>query len=83
MHASTVHGSRRIRTFSANPTAEHLDELAVLVASGTLRPVVNAVYPLTEVAAAHRAFEHGGVLGRQGVTVAPEGSADGRHGSIE
>ncbi len=61
---SRVHGPRRIRTFSANPHTDVLDELAKLVDTGALRPVVASVRPLTEVAEAHRAFERGGVLGK-------------------
>ena len=67
--ASTVHGSRRIRTFSANPHTAQLDDLAGQVTAGALRPVVNGVYPLDEIAAAHRAFDQGGVVGRQIVTI--------------
>ncbi|WP_410611872.1 NADP-dependent oxidoreductase [Amycolatopsis sp. lyj-109] len=62
--ASTIHGARRIRTFSANPGSSVLDGLAGYVASGALRPAVHSVYPLTDIAAAHRAFESGGVLGK-------------------
>ncbi|KPI09202.1 NADPH:quinone reductase [Actinobacteria bacterium OK074] len=68
--ASTVHGSRRIRTFSANPGTDVLRELAERVGSGALRPVVHGVYPLADVAAAHRAFERGGVVGKHVVAVA-------------
>lgn len=66
---SSVHGSRRIRTFSANPGSAILDDLAGYVASGALRPVVSAVYPLDEIGAAQRAFATGGVLGKQVITV--------------
>jgi NADPH:quinone reductase-like Zn-dependent oxidoreductase len=62
--ASSVHGSRRIRTFSANPRSAVLGELADHVTSGALRPVVHSVFPLTDIAAAHQAFEHGGVMGK-------------------
>jgi NADPH:quinone reductase-like Zn-dependent oxidoreductase len=62
--ASTVHGARRIRTFSANPDSSVLDGLAGYVTSGALRPAVHSVYPLADIAAAHRAFERGGVLGK-------------------
>jgi D-arabinose 1-dehydrogenase-like Zn-dependent alcohol dehydrogenase len=62
--ASSVHGSRRIRTFSANPGSAVLDELADHVTSGALRPAVHRVYPLADIAAAHEAFERGGVLGK-------------------
>jgi hypothetical protein len=60
---SSVHGSRRIRTFSANPDSAVLDDLADHVTSGALRPVVHSVYPLTDIAVAHEAFERGGVTG--------------------
>jgi len=66
---SGVHGSRRIRTFSANPRTTVLDDLAGHVTSGALRPVVDEVYPLGDVAAAHRAFERGGVMGKHVIAV--------------
>jgi NADPH:quinone reductase-like Zn-dependent oxidoreductase len=71
--ASSVHGSRRIRTFSANPDARVLRYVADLVTSGALRPVIDSVYPLADIAAAHEAFERGGVVGKHVVTV-PNGS---------
>lgn len=67
--ASTVFGARRIRTFSANPHTAQLAELAGQVASGALRPVINGVYPLDDITSAHRAFDEGGVLGRQVVQI--------------
>lgn len=67
--ASSVHGSRRIRTFSANPGSAVLDELADHVTAGALRPVVHRVYPLADIAAAHEAFERGGVLGKHVIAV--------------
>jgi len=67
--ASSVHGSRRIRTFSANPENPVLRDVADLVTSGALRPVIDSVYPLADIAAAHEAFERGGVAGKHVVTV--------------
>lgn len=67
--ASTVFGGRRIRTFSANPRTAQLTELAAHVASGTLRPVVDGVYPLADIISAHQAFDNGGALGRQVVQI--------------
>ena len=67
---STVHGSRRIRTFSANPGRPVLDAVADHVAAGVLRPVVHRVHPLAEISAAQQAFERGGVLGKHVITVA-------------
>jgi 2-desacetyl-2-hydroxyethyl bacteriochlorophyllide A dehydrogenase len=66
---STVHGSRRIRTFSANPDTAILEDLAGYVASGALRPVVSGVFPLADIAAAHQAFSRGGILGKHVITV--------------
>jgi NADPH:quinone reductase-like Zn-dependent oxidoreductase len=67
--ASAIHGSRRIRTFSANPGSAVLDDTAGHVTSGALRPVVHSVYPLTDVAAAHQAFERGGAMGKHVIAV--------------
>jgi NADPH:quinone reductase-like Zn-dependent oxidoreductase len=67
--ASTIHGSRRIRTFSANPGSAVLDDTAGHITSGALRPIVHSVYPLTDVAAAHQAFERGGVVGKHVLAV--------------
>ncbi|MGW8554683.1 zinc-binding dehydrogenase [Streptomyces tubercidicus] len=70
--ASSVHGGRRIRTLSANPDTALLGDLAAYVTSGGLRPVVEGVYPLADIASAHRAFERGGVVGKQVVAVSGE-----------
>ncbi|TRO58960.1 NADP-dependent oxidoreductase [Streptomyces sp. IB201691-2A2] len=67
--ASSVHGSRRIRTFSANPDTAVLRDVADHVISGALRPVVHSVYPFADIAAAHEAFERGGVVGKHVVAV--------------
>jgi NADPH:quinone reductase-like Zn-dependent oxidoreductase len=67
--ASAVYGARRIRTFSANPDAALLRDLADHVTSGALRPVVESVYPLTDIALAHQAFERGGVVGKHVLAV--------------
>lgn len=67
--ASVVHGPRRIRTFSANPRTAQLNDIAELAASGALRPVVDGTYPLADIASGHRAFDKGGAMGRQVVTI--------------
>ena len=64
-----MHGSRRIRTFSANPDTAILEDLSGYVTSGALRPVVSEVFPLADIAAAHQAFSRGGTLGKHVVTV--------------
>ncbi|MCZ4514636.1 NAD(P)-dependent alcohol dehydrogenase [Streptomyces sp. ActVer] len=67
--ASSVYGSRRIRTFSANPDTAVLRDLADNVTSGALRPVIDSVYSLTDIAVAHEAFERGGAVGKHVVAV--------------
>ncbi|RFU83458.1 NAD(P)-dependent alcohol dehydrogenase [Streptomyces triticagri] len=61
---STVHGSRRIRFFSGNPGREDFVELARLTETGAIRPVVDTVHPLDDVARSHEALEAGGVRGK-------------------
>ncbi|WP_307021675.1 NAD(P)-dependent alcohol dehydrogenase [Streptomyces canus] len=67
--ASSVYGARRIRTFSANPETAMLRDLADHVTSGALRPVVDSVYSLADIAAAHQSFERGGGVGKHVVEV--------------
>jgi NADPH:quinone reductase-like Zn-dependent oxidoreductase len=67
--ASAVFGSRRVRFFSGNPTSDLFADLTALVESGAVRPVVDAVHPLAEIAEAHRALEAGGVRGKHVVRV--------------
>ncbi|MFD5318756.1 NAD(P)-dependent alcohol dehydrogenase [Streptomyces sp. NPDC127098] len=67
--ASAVHGRARIRFFSGDPRRPLLDDLARHVTEGTLRPMVDTVFPLTEIAAAHRALTDGGVRGKYVVRV--------------
>lgn len=67
--ASAVHGSRRVRFFSGNPRRELLAELTRLAEIGDVRPVVDTVHPLADIAAAHRALEGGGVRGKHVIAV--------------
>lgn len=63
--ASTVFGGRRVRFFSADFSAGILSDLTTYVEAGAIRPVIDTVYPLSEIGAAHRAVEKGGRLGKQ------------------
>jgi NADPH:quinone reductase-like Zn-dependent oxidoreductase len=67
--ASAVFGSRRVRFFSGNPRSDLFADLTALVESGAVRPVVEAVHPLSDVAEAHRALEAGGVRGKHVIRV--------------
>ncbi|MET4923118.1 NAD(P)-dependent alcohol dehydrogenase [Streptomyces sp. PSRA5] len=66
---STVHGSGRVRFFSGNPRHALFAELTRYAESGDIRPVVDTVHPLADIAAAHRALEAGGVRGKHVVQV--------------
>lgn len=67
---SAVHGSRRVRFFSGNPTSADLAALSEHVHRGALRPVIATTWPLAQIADAHRAMETGGVVGKHVVLVA-------------
>ncbi|WP_103510507.1 NAD(P)-dependent alcohol dehydrogenase [Streptomyces sp. SM13] len=66
---SAVHGRRRVRFFSGNPKHDLFAELTAYVERGDLRPVVDTVHPLSDIAAAHRALEEGGVRGKHVIRV--------------
>ncbi|WP_329036883.1 NAD(P)-dependent alcohol dehydrogenase [Streptomyces sp. NBC_01725] len=67
--ASAVHGSGRVRFFSGNPRHDLLAELARMAETGDVRPVVDTVRPLAELAAAHSALEAGGVRGKHVIRI--------------
>jgi NADPH:quinone reductase-like Zn-dependent oxidoreductase len=66
---SAVHGRGRIRFFRGHPDRELLAELARMADDGSLRPLVDRIYPLSQVAEAHRHLEAGGVRGKVVVTL--------------
>ncbi|MFE7333593.1 NAD(P)-dependent alcohol dehydrogenase [Streptomyces griseus] len=66
---SAVHGRQRVRFFSGNPKHDLFAELTGYVERGDLRPVVDTVHPLSDIAAAHRALEAGGVRGKHVIRV--------------
>lgn len=67
---STVRGRRRARFFRGRPRTPLLAELARLAESGGVRPIVDEVYALDDVAAAHARLERGGVRGKIVIRVA-------------
>lgn len=62
--AQSIRRHRRIHAFSGDPTAALLAELGRWVTAGAIRPYVDRVFPLSDIAAAHRALEQGGVRGK-------------------
>ncbi|MDX2669919.1 NAD(P)-dependent alcohol dehydrogenase [Streptomyces sp. NRRL_ISP-5395] len=66
---SAVHGRQRVRFFSGNPKHDLFAELTAYVERGDLRPVVDTVHPLADIATAHRVLEAGGVRGKHVIQV--------------
>ncbi|WP_199538885.1 NAD(P)-dependent alcohol dehydrogenase [Desertihabitans brevis] len=62
--ASGIFGPRRIRFFLGHPTGALFGELREIAEARHLRPVVDSVYPLEQIADAHAALESGGVHGK-------------------
>ncbi|WP_325050262.1 zinc-binding dehydrogenase [Amycolatopsis panacis] len=53
-----------MRFFSGNPHSPLIAELGRLFRTGALRPQVDQVFPLAQIAEAHRTLERGGVRGK-------------------
>jgi NADPH:quinone reductase-like Zn-dependent oxidoreductase len=51
------------------PSSENLDQLTARVEAGTLRPVVERVFPLEDIVAAHRLSESGRARGKIGIAI--------------
>lgn len=67
-----THAPRRtrwVRFFSGNPTTPLFADLGRWATAGAVRPYVDRVFPLAEIADAHRALEQGGVRGKIVVTL--------------
>lgn len=62
--ASTVHGGQRIRQLVRVPHTADMAALTDAVEAGSLVPVIDSVYPLAEVAAAHTRAEQHGTVGK-------------------
>ncbi|MEP6481118.1 MAG: NAD(P)-dependent alcohol dehydrogenase [Rhodoglobus sp.] len=66
---STIYGPRRVRALSASPKTRLFADVAAYVDRGELRPAIDALYSLSDMAAAHAALEAGGGRGKQVVRV--------------
>ena len=60
---------RRVRAFSNNPPQPEIARLTALVESGIIRPVVEKIWLLRDVAEAHQAIESGGVRGKHVIAI--------------
>ncbi|MDT0616444.1 NAD(P)-dependent alcohol dehydrogenase [Streptomyces lancefieldiae] len=55
---------RRFKLFSNNPSADRIAELTRFTEAGSIRPVIDSIFPVADVAEAHRRLEAGGVRGK-------------------
>lgn len=68
--AARIHGRRRIRFTQSPPTTALLTALAGYVDAKAVTPVIEAVYPLDDIAAAHRSLETSGGFGKRVIQIA-------------
>ncbi|MEV4537222.1 NAD(P)-dependent alcohol dehydrogenase [Asanoa sp. NPDC049518] len=61
--------AQRVRGVMAGEKAEHLDDLTRLIEDGTVKPVIDRVYPLAEAADAIRYLAQGHPAGKVVVTI--------------
>lgn len=61
--------NRKVFTFSNSPTVRDLDRLRDEVEAGHLRPVIDTVFPMAEIAEAHRRLEAGGNRGKHVIDI--------------
>ena len=62
---SKIYGRKRVTFFNAAPLRETMVDLTDYVDRGALRPIVDSVYPLVDVALAQRSVEVGGGRGKR------------------
>jgi NADPH:quinone reductase-like Zn-dependent oxidoreductase len=62
---SKIYGRKRVNFFSADPLRQTMSELTCLVDQGALRPIVDSVYALEDIALAHGFVEAGHVRGKR------------------
>jgi NADPH:quinone reductase-like Zn-dependent oxidoreductase len=67
--ASRIHGRRRVRFIQSPPTAGLLTALTGYVDAKAVTPVIEAVYLLDDIAAAHRSLETSGGFGKRVIQV--------------
>jgi NADPH:quinone reductase-like Zn-dependent oxidoreductase len=66
---SVRHGRGRIRQMISIPKAADMKALTDEVEAGTLRPVIDRVFPLDQIRAAHERVEQHGTVGKVGIEI--------------
>lgn len=63
-----------MKTFTADETGEVLEEIRNMVESGSIRPIVDSVYPLAEAGKAVALVEDGSPAGKVAISVVADGT---------
>jgi NADPH:quinone reductase-like Zn-dependent oxidoreductase len=79
-------GGKRLLITRVQPRGGELEKIGALIEAGKVRPVVEKVFPLEQIAEAHRLSEQGHVRGKLALSVSSEVSSEARdpylhHGS--
>lgn len=74
----TIARSRKVVSFSNDPTTKQLERLARYVEEGAIRPIVDRAFPMDGIAEAHRRIEAGGVRGKYVIEIEPPSPGSGR-----
>lgn len=69
--ARALGSTQRVKTFTATEHHRYIDDLAAMVAAGSLRPAVDAVHDLEGVAEGLQRMADGAIRGKDVVAVAP------------
>jgi len=66
-------GGKRLSMTRVKPRGGELEKISALIEAGKLRPVIEKVFPLEQIAAAHRLSEAGHVRGKLVIKIREEG----------
>jgi NADPH:quinone reductase-like Zn-dependent oxidoreductase len=79
MAGGTLRGlvsGKQLRMIQAKPRGGDLEKINALIEAGKIRPVIEKVFPLEQIAEAHRLSEQGHVRGKLVVSVIPSGARE-------
>jgi len=62
-------GGKGLRIIQAKPRGGDLEKVNTLIEAGKIRPIIEKVFPLDQIAEAHRLSEHGHVRGKLVVSI--------------
>jgi NADPH:quinone reductase-like Zn-dependent oxidoreductase len=67
-------GGKRFLIAAVKPRGGDLEKIGALIEAGKIKPVIEKIFPLEQIAEAHRLSETGHVRGKLGVSVIPKRS---------